>query len=315
LGVSHSFVFNETGALSQGFFVKNKSDFSITFTRRGEVNGRCFSFSLQQCVFTFIACVCLLTGFIFAGVHYYRMWEQTLDYARLKLEVDRLQREEEETKVAAKQLGDRISELQVTAQKLRIASGFDPDSLGGSGGPASKADPVLSLSSGDLSRHFRTLDRKRITLQTELRQLQDYYTTREILLASTPSIMPVRGYPSDRFGKRVDPITGEDDYHPGIDISAPRGSKVVATADGLVVFAGRRHDYGNLVTIEHKFGVSTRYGHLQNFVVKPGQRVKRGDIIGYVGSTGRTTGPHLHYEVRLRNQALNPLRFLQDSDN
>jgi murein DD-endopeptidase MepM/ murein hydrolase activator NlpD len=216
-------------------------------------------------------------------------------------------------KLAAKQLTDQIASLQVTAQKLRIVSGFDPDSLGGVGGPTVKGNPVLSLSQKDLSNHFRTLDFKRITLETELRQLQDYYTTKEILTAATPSIMPARGYPSDRFGKRDDPFTGLSDFHPGIDISAPKGTKVLATADGLVVFAGRRLGYGQLVNVEHKFGISTRYGHLQEYTVKAGQRVKKGDIIGYVGATGRATGAHLHYEVRLRNQPLNPMRFLGDS--
>ena len=88
---------------------------------------------------------------------------------------------------------------------------------------------------------------------------------------------------------------------------------MVATADGLVVFARRRAGYGKLVTIEHKFGISTRYGHLDRFSVEAGQRVKKGDIIGYVGSTGRSTGPHLHYEVLLRSQPLNPLRFFRAS--
>jgi murein DD-endopeptidase MepM/ murein hydrolase activator NlpD len=241
------------------------------------------------------------------------MWSQSSDYNRLVSEMDTLQKDGEGMGILARQLTDRIAELQISAEKLRIAAGLDEESLGGSGGPRSKIDPVLSLSPGDLSRHFRNLDRTRITLQTEMRQLSDYYTTREILIASTPSIMPTKGYPSDRFGRRDDPFNGVSDYHPGIDISAPRGAKVVATADGLVVFASRRFDYGNLVTIEHKFGVATRYGHLQSFAVKVGDRVKRGDIIGYVGSTGRSTGPHLHYEVRLRNQPLNPLRFLHDS--
>lgn len=289
-----------------------KSDFTITLTRKGEVNGRSFVVTLKQFAITFVIVACFLTTVIVAALHYVRMWDQTRGYNQLTQEVDRLRKEDEGLRVAAKQLGDRLSELYITAQKLRIASGLNPDSLGGSGGPSSKIDPVLSLNSTDLSKHFRNLDRKRITLQTEMRRLQDYYTTREILIAATPSIMPAKGYPSDRYGHRTDPITGGEDYHPGIDISAPRGTKVIATADGLVVFAGRRFDYGNLVTIEHKFGIATRYGHLSEFAVEVGERVMRGDIIGYVGSTGRTTGPHLHYEVRLRNQPLNPLRFLQD---
>ena len=95
------------------------------------------------------------------------------------------------------------------------------------------------------------------------------------------------GCPSGGFGYRIDPFSGERDFHPGIDISAPRGNKVSATADGVVINAGQKFSYGNLVTLEHKFGISTRYGHLDRYSVEVGQKVKKGDIIGYVGSTGR----------------------------
>ncbi|HLV00514.1 MAG TPA: M23 family metallopeptidase, partial [Acidobacteriota bacterium] len=259
--------------------------------------------------------VSLITLLVFSGLSYHRMWAQSQQYEELVREVDLLRRNSETFRLAAKQLEDRISGLQVTAQKLRIGSGFDLDALGGVGGPSSSTDPVLSLNQRDLLQHFKTLEKKRLTLETELRQLQDYYTTREILLAATPSILPVRGYPSDRFGSRSDPFDGETDFHPGIDISAPRGAKVVATADGIVAFAGRRSGYGKMVALEHKFGMSTRYGHLDRYTVESGQKVKKGDIVGYVGTTGRTTGPHLHYEVRLNSQPLNPLRFFRDSLN
>jgi murein DD-endopeptidase MepM/ murein hydrolase activator NlpD len=290
-----------------------EGNFTVTISRVGRRCGRSFDLSVKFLVTSFIVALCFLTAGIFSSVHYYRMWIHSHDYASLHGELDRLRKEDERLRLTAKQLGDQIAALQVTAQRLRMISGFDADSFGGVGGPARNTDPVLSLSQNDISRHFRTLDRRRLTLETELRQLQDYYTTREILLAATPSIMPVKGYPSDRFGERADPFSGDAEFHPGIDISAPRGAKVVATADGLVVYAGRRLGYGKLVAIEHKFGISTRYGHLDRFAVRAGQRVKKGDIIGYVGSTGRATGVHLHYEVRLRNQPLNPFRFMQDS--
>jgi len=262
---------------------------------------------------SFVVALLCLTALIFAGVHHYRAWLTSLDYARLENSLDESRKEHEGIKITAKQLTDQIAALQVTAQRLKIRSGFDEDALGGVGGPGKTTNPVLSLNQKDISKHFRSLNRKRITLETELRQLQDYYTTNEILMAATPSVMPVRGYPSDRFGRRADPFDGERDFHPGIDISAPRGAKVIATADGVIVFSGYRKDYGRLVAIEHKFGISTRYGHLDSCVVKAGDEVSKGDIIGYVGSTGRSTGPHVHYEVRLRNQPLNPLRFLRSS--
>ena len=293
--------------------MKAKGDFIVTVSRTGKTYGRSFFLSAKSVVTSIIVALVCLTALIFAGIHHYRIWLKAADYARLEVALDESKKEYDGVRVTAKQLADQIAALQVTAQRLKIRSGFDEDAVGGVGGPGKANNPVLSLNQKDISKHFRSLDRKRITLETELRQLQDYYTTNEILMAATPSVMPVRGYPSDRFGRRADPFDGERDFHPGIDISAPRGAKVIATADGVVVFAGYRRDYGRLIAIEHKFGISTRYGHLDRCIVKAGESVAKGDIIGYVGSTGRSTGPHVHYEVRLRNQPLNPLRFVQSS--
>ena len=253
------------------------------------------------------------TSLFFVVIHYYRMNASVENYIQMENEVDFLKKREQEWRLSAKRLNDRIASLQVTTDKLRILSGWDTDSIGGVGGPVKSFNPVLSLSPRDFTKHFKTMDSKSITLATELRELQDYYTTREMLTAATPSIVPTKGYPSDRYGYRVDPFTKERSFHPGIDITAPKGTKVVSTADGRVVYAGRKLNYGKIVTVEHKFGMSTRYGHLDRFNVKSGQRVKKGDIIGYVGTTGRTTGSHLHYEVRLRNQPLNPQRFFYEN--
>lgn len=293
--------------------MKAKGDYIVTVSRTGETRGRSFFLSAKSVATSLVLVLVCLTALTFTGVHHYRAWLKSIEFTRLERELDESRKEYEGVKIAAKHLTDQIAALQVTAQRLKIRSGFDEDALGGVGGPGKPTNPVLSLNQKDISKHFRSLDRKRITLETELRQLQDYYTTNEILMAATPSLMPVRGYPSDRFGRRADPFDGERDFHPGIDISAPRGAKVVATADGMVVFAGYQKDYGRLVAIEHKFGISTRYGHLNRYTVKPGDQVSKGDIIGYVGSTGRSTGPHVHYEVRLRNQPLNPLRFIRSS--
>jgi murein DD-endopeptidase MepM/ murein hydrolase activator NlpD len=112
------------------------------------------------------------------------------------------------------------------------------------------------------------------------------------------------------FGERSDPFTGEAGFHQGIDISTDKGTPVLATADGLVVSASYGGDYGNLVVLKHQFGLSTRYAHLSGFAVKAGQRIKRGEVIGYVGSTGRSTGAHLHYEIMANGHLLNPLQLL-----
>src|SRR5262245_14557845 len=133
---------------------------------------------------------------------------------------------------------------------------------------------------------------------------------RNALAAATPSIWPAHGWLSSIVGSRRDPITGGADYHQGLDISADQGSPVYATADGTVLQAGREGAYGNLVTIDHGYGLETRYGHLSKYEVRPGAKVQRGDVIGRVGATGRATGPHLHYEVRVNGRLLNPLQLL-----
>jgi murein DD-endopeptidase MepM/ murein hydrolase activator NlpD len=134
-------------------------------------------------------------------------------------------------------------------------------------------------------------------------------------LVSVPSQKPVQDsrYTSF-FGVRVDPFRGTAAMHPGLDMAAPTGTPVYATADGTVGRAERAGGYGNLVQLEHGKGLETRYGHLSQILVHDGQSVHRGDVIGLVGSTGRSTGSHLHYEVRIDGRAVNPMPFLQTAD-
>jgi murein DD-endopeptidase MepM/ murein hydrolase activator NlpD len=147
-------------------------------------------------------------------------------------------------------------------------------------------------------------------IESRLRSVSSDVDRRNALAASTPSIWPTQGWLTSGTGGRSDPFTGEADYHPGLDISADRGTPVYATADGTISQASFSGAYGNLVVIDHKYGIETRYGHLSAFRTQRGTAVKRGDLIGLVGATGRATGPHLHYEVRVSGRILNPLQFL-----
>jgi murein DD-endopeptidase MepM/ murein hydrolase activator NlpD len=128
---------------------------------------------------------------------------------------------------------------------------------------------------------------------------------------NTPSLWPVVGHLTAGFGERLDPFSGEGAFHTGVDISSQYGTAVHATADGVVIGAEAHVGYGNLVILDHGFGVTTFYGHLSGFNVTPGQRVTRGDVIGYVGVSGRSTGPHVHYEVRINGAPVNPMRYLR----
>jgi murein DD-endopeptidase MepM/ murein hydrolase activator NlpD len=129
-------------------------------------------------------------------------------------------------------------------------------------------------------------------------------------LGIVPTLWPVVGEITGHFGERLDPFSGEGAFHSGIDIASHYGDTVRATADGIVLAVDQRAGYGRLVVIDHGFGVSTWYGHLSAFKTHEGMRVKRGDIIGYEGTSGRSTGPHLHYEVRIYNTPVNPWRYL-----
>lgn len=148
--------------------------------------------------------------------------------------------------------------------------------------------------------------------EQSLQELQAYFQDQKSMLASVPSVWPTRGWVTSDFGSRLDPYTSERVMHAGLDIAGPHGKEVVAPSDGTVVFAGLEGGYGNVLVIDHGYGIKTRYGHLASIKVKAGERVKRGDIIAAMGNTGRSTGPHLHYEVRVNGIAQNPRKFILD---
>lgn len=132
-----------------------------------------------------------------------------------------------------------------------------------------------------------------------------------IKAATAPTLWPVIGPITGAFGERSDPFNGEGAFHAGVDISCGYGQPVLAPADGTVTYAGMYSGYGRLVEIDHGNGIATRYGHLSGFAVADGQSVRRGQVIGYVGLSGRSTGPHLHYEVRIHDTPVNPHKFLR----
>jgi murein DD-endopeptidase MepM/ murein hydrolase activator NlpD len=148
------------------------------------------------------------------------------------------------------------------------------------------------------------------TLTNRLPSIERTVKRREELAAAAPSIWPARGWLTAPFGARSDPLTGAQGFHQGIDISTPEGQPVYAAADGSVETASYSGDYGNLVVLEHSFGLSTRYGHLSRFAVRPGGGVKRGDVVGYAGATGRATGAHVHFEILVNGAPIDPLQVL-----
>jgi murein DD-endopeptidase MepM/ murein hydrolase activator NlpD len=208
------------------------------------------------------------------------------------------------------QLETKLEDYQQRIHKLAIVAGLadlSPTSEPGIGGidrePAmlADADGKLSALNGQLN-----------ALEDSMAVLQQSFEDKRSRLSSMPAVAPVKGIITSGFGNRRDPFTGRLSLHEGLDIVAPAGKEVRAPGDAIVTKAGWAKDYGNVIYLSHGYGVTTLYGHLSGIKVEAGQRVRRGDLIGFVGSTGRSTGTHLHYEVRLNGASTNPLGYILD---
>jgi murein DD-endopeptidase MepM/ murein hydrolase activator NlpD len=186
-------------------------------------------------------------------------------------------------------------------------------------GPVGAAEPALEAMAptpaarenlAALPGRLASLESEAARQEASLRELQEYFDDQKSLLASTPSIWPTRGWVTSDFGVRLDPYSADRSMHQGLDIATPHGQPVVTPSDGTVVFNGTEGGYGKVLVVDHGYGVKTRYGHLAEVHVRLGERVVRGQKVAAVGNTGRSTGPHLHYEVRVNGIPENPRKFV-----
>jgi murein DD-endopeptidase MepM/ murein hydrolase activator NlpD len=220
--------------------------------------------------------------------------------AHISATLDRVERFDAKLRTA-------VTQLQDPERNLAIGPVGNSDSDSSIPGPApAAAEGNLSALPGKLT----SLETEASRQEQSLRELQEYFDDQRSLLASTPSIWPTRGWVTSDFGTRIDPYTAERKMHQGLDIASPHGQPVYSPSDGTVVFAGTEAGYGNVLVIDHGYGVKTRYGHLAELFVKSGERVSRGAKVAAVGNTGRSTGPHLHYEVRVNGIPENPRKFI-----
>jgi murein DD-endopeptidase MepM/ murein hydrolase activator NlpD len=231
---------------------------------------------------------------------------------RLRDENEELRAVHEEFESSFRSLQQNLSEFEERTRDLAIIAGIEDTAS-----PIAGAGQAGAGSGGDIVEPQTGIDLEQIAarshrLDARLGELDGKLDERSRWIASQPSIAPVRGIFTSYYGNRTDPILGRPAFLNGVDISASPGRAVQATADGIVVRAGVKGQLGRSVQISHGFGLTTIYGHLASTAVEPGQRVSRGDVVGEVGNTGRATGYHLHYEVRVDNRPQNPLHFILD---
>jgi murein DD-endopeptidase MepM/ murein hydrolase activator NlpD len=218
-------------------------------------------------------------------------------------------------------LKEHLIKLDKFENKIRVIANLDSDkendSLFGVGGVAPEdLNPQLAVT----QRHeglMREMHRQAGELDTAFQRQESRFSSlygelegQRNLLASTPAIRPTAGWLTSRFGYRTSPFTGRKEFHKGLDIANRHGTAILATADGIVTFSGKKGNMGNVLVIDHGHGMLTRYAHLSKALKQTGETVKRGDIIARMGSSGRSTGPHLHYEVHLNGVPVNPARYI-----
>jgi murein DD-endopeptidase MepM/ murein hydrolase activator NlpD len=247
----------------------------------------------------FVALVVLVVGC--TGYGFYGLIQHA-KHLKIEFENQDLRAENERQRQELNELNSRVEAVEDTSRRLAEKSGVvRNDLLAGTGGPA------LPLDADGLA----ALEEKMNRIEKEMRAHEAMLRER----GYSPSIWPVVGKLESGFGGRRNPFGGWGyEFHTGQDIDAPPGAPVIAGATGQVIFVGWQNGYGQLIVIDHGGGLTTRYGHLSHIDVQLGQVVNRGEFIGKVGSTGRSTGPHLHYEVRLNDEPVNPLQYLLTSE-
>lgn len=267
---------------------------------------------------------------VFFGFILFSYLTMTLDKQKMKrLELDTKEKREKISEMSStiEVLNNRLKQMEIYKERIMVATGLtSPLALRevGIGGPSTSisgngdlvapqavlpgAPPLKDspLSTADVRD-------KALKIEDQLKTVEKYVNQQKLRLASTPAIWPTRGIISGSFGNRLHPFTGRWEFHNAIDIATQLGNKIIAPADGVVLVAETRDYYGKMIIIDHGFGYVTRYGHLSGYNVKEGQRIKRFDVLGYIGTSGRSNGPHLHYEVRYYEKPVNPMDFILEN--
>lgn len=280
-----------------------------------------------------LLCLLMVAAVLLSGTILWGSWmalHSVQNENRYRAEIENLQEQNQAQAFHIQQFTDRLGHLtgqmerlQNFYAKLKILANLDlqepQDPSIAAGGPQPDTREINMYLEEGLKRQIQRVhwEMEELQMLAEIQErnaykVERFFDSQRSLLASTPTIWPVRGWITSSFGQRMSPFTGRLQMHEGLDIAARPGTPVKASAEGVVIYSGWKSDFGKLVTIDHGYGYRTRYGHMSKIYVKNGQRVKRGDALGAVGSTGRSTGPHLHYEVKVRGLPVNPKTYLLD---
>jgi murein DD-endopeptidase MepM/ murein hydrolase activator NlpD len=242
---------------------------------------------------------------------YTRMLLKVSQVNQLRIEKDQLKNNNSRLEQVAKERDLQVASLASIAGEVSALYGLkaEPTLVTATADQIHDADVNSSL---DQLHALRSSALSGATMVGLTMGLTRNATTADWIRANAaPNLWPVQGQVTGSFGERIDPFNGEGAFHSGVDIGSSYGAAIIAPADGIVTFTDTLGGYGKAIMIDHGNGISTRYGHLSGFAVTAGQRVHRGDVIGYVGASGRSTGPHLHYEVRINDVPVNPYKYLR----
>lgn len=254
----------------------------------------------------------IIGGLSLTGIasSYTRMLRKVSRYNQLQTEKDQLKSQYSQLEKVAKERDVQVASLGSLAGEVSSLYGLKSDpNLGSASSEFDEAEVTSSLD------QFYALRTSALTGATttgiSLGMTRNATMADWVRANAAPNLWPVEGPVTGSFGERIDPFNGEGAFHSGVDIGSIYGQPVIAPADGVVMFADFMGGYGRAVILDHGHGISTRYGHLANFAVITSQHIHRGDTIGYVGLSGRSTGPHLHYEVRINDTPVNPHKYLR----
>ena len=287
---------------------------TILLVPHGGTKFRKLQVSTRQIALLAIGVLGFTTAAGLASWHYLSTKSTSVRLTELQELNDRLRASNQAFEESARALQRELTIYEDRTQQLAIVAGIEKATapiddqrlpsgvgVGGSGNPR------------DFLPDLPSMAERAVNLRSQLDQVDDRLHERNGRISARPAIMPVKGVFTSGYGYRDDPITGVQAFHRGIDLSAPAGNEIRATADGIVARAGKVGGFGRAVFLAHGFGYSTRYGHLSQIDVEPGQHVKRGDVLGRVGRSGRATGYHVHYEVHEDGRSKNPLEFILDA--